>query len=170
MTMADRVAVLNGGRIEQIGVPEEIYKRPRSRFVADFIGESNFFSAADDGGATGTVVLADGTRVGHARQDRNHGGESVTLMVRPESIHIFRPEDAPPGSVRARTIQTAFLGNHTRVATECAASQDLVLIAVHSKGEIEPGLLETDREVALWWKPDDAVLIQEAGPQQEAEA
>src|SRR5438552_2615336 len=162
MTMADRVAVLNGGRIEQIGVPEEIYKRPRSRFVADFIGESNFFSAADDGGATGTVVLADGTRVGHARQDLNHGGESVTLMVRPESIHIFRPEDAPPGSVRARTIQTSFLGNHTRVATECAASQDLVLIAVHSKGEIEPGLLETDREVALWWKPDDAVLIQDA--------
>ena len=170
MTMADRVAVLNGGRMEQIGVPEEIYKRPRSRFVADFIGESNFFSAADDGGATGTVVLADGTRVGHARQDLNHGGESVTLMVRPESIHIFRPEDAPPGSVRARTIQTAFLGNHTRVATECATSQDLVLIAVHSKGEIEPGLLETDREVALWWKPDDAVLIQDAGSQKEAEA
>ena len=170
MTMADRVAVLNGGRIEQIGVPEEIYKRPRSRFVADFIGESNFFSAVADGGASGTVVLADGTRVGHARQDLNHGGESVTLMVRPESIHIFRSEDAPPGSVRARTIQTSFLGNHTRVATECAASQDLVLIAVHSKGEIEPGLLETDREVALWWKPDDAVLIEDAGSQKEAEA
>jgi spermidine/putrescine ABC transporter ATP-binding subunit len=166
MTMADRVAVLNLGKIEQIGVPEEIYRRPRSRFVADFIGESNFFAATVDHEAKGTVVLSDGTRVGHARQELNHGTKSVTLMVRPESIHVFRPENAPVGSLTARTIQTAFLGNHTRVATECAASQDLVLIAVHSKGEIDPGVLETDREVALWWKPDDAVLIEEAGSQE----
>src|SRR5262245_14373836 len=138
MTMADRVAVLNVGTIEQIGAPEEIYKRPRSRFVADFIGESNFFVATPDRSAEGTVVLADGTRVGHAHQELDEGAEAVTLMVRPESIHIFQPQNAPPGSLRARTIQTAFLGTHTRVATECAASQDLVLIAVHSKGEIEP--------------------------------
>ena len=59
MTMADRVAVLNVGKIEQIGVPEEIYKRPRSRFVADFIGESNFFPATLDGASKGTVVLTD---------------------------------------------------------------------------------------------------------------
>jgi spermidine/putrescine ABC transporter ATP-binding subunit len=163
MTMADRVAVLRVGRIEQIGVPEEIYKRPRSRFVADFIGESNFFDATVDGSAKGTVVLADGTRVGCTEQDLPAHAGSMTLMVRPESIHILRLESAPPGSLTARTIQTAFLGNHIRVATECAASQDLVLIAVHSKGEIEPDVLETDREVALWWKPDDAVLIEEAG-------
>src|SRR6266566_2491094 len=110
MSMADRIAVMNLGKIEQIGVPEEIYKRPRSRFVADFIGESNFFSAADDGGATGTVVLADGTRVGHARQDLNHGGESVTLMVRPESIHIFRPEDSPPSLGRTGPMRSLSTG------------------------------------------------------------
>jgi spermidine/putrescine transport system ATP-binding protein len=167
MTMADRVAVLNVGRIEQIGVPEEIYKRPRSRFVADLIGESNFFAATVDDGAHGTVVLKDGTRVGHARPEIQRDTRSVTLMVRPESIHIFRPENAPLGSLPARTIQTAFLGTHTRVATECAASQDLVLIAVHSKGEIESEVLEADREVALWWKPDDAVLMEEAGSQKE---
>jgi spermidine/putrescine transport system ATP-binding protein len=166
MTMADRVAVLNVGTIEQIGAPEEIYKRPRSRFVADFIGESNFFAATVDEGARGTAVLADGTRVGHAHHKLDDGAESVTLMVRPESIHIFQPGSAPPGSLRARTIQTAFLGTHTRVATECAASQDLVLIAVHSKGEIEPEVLEADREVALWWKPEDAVLIEEAGSEE----
>jgi spermidine/putrescine transport system ATP-binding protein len=171
MTMADRVAVLNVGRIEQVGEPEEIYKRPRSRFVADFIGESNFFEASVDGGAEGTVVLSDGTRVGHARADRADGAGAVTLMVRPESIHILTPEKAPPGSLRARTIQTSFLGAHTRVATTCAASQDLVLVAVHSKGDVEPEVLEADREVALWWRPDDAVLIHEAGSEdKEAQA
>ena len=163
MTMADRVAVMRAGTIEQVDVPEEIYKHPQSRFVADFIGESNFFAAIVDHGAPGTIVLADGTRVGHARQELSRETKAVTLMVRPESIHIFRPESAPPGSLSARTIQTAFLGTHTRVATECAASQDLVLIAVHSKGEIEPYVFEADREVALWWRPEDAVVIEEAG-------
>jgi len=164
MTMADRVAVLNVGTIEQIGSPEEIYKRPRSRFVADFIGESNFFAATVERGAEGTVVLSDGTRVGHARRDSNGGPTgAVTLMVRPESIHIFPPERAPEGALPARTIQTSFLGDHTQVATTCAASQDLVLLSVHSKGEIEPEVLEADREVALWWRPDDAVVIDEAG-------
>ena len=166
MTMADRVAVLRAGKVEQIGVPEEIYKRPQSRFVADFIGESNYFAATVDHGAAGTVVLADGTRVGHAQRELSRGTASVTLMVRPESIHISRPDTAPPGSLSARTIQAAFLGTHTRVATECAASQDLVLIAVHSKGESEPEVLEPDREVALWWSPEDAVVIEEAGSDQ----
>jgi spermidine/putrescine ABC transporter ATP-binding subunit len=170
MTMADRVAVLRLGTIEQVGAPEQIYKRPNSRFVADFIGESNFFEATVDGGPEGTVVLSDGTRVGHAAGGRADGDRSVTLMVRPESIHILPPEKAPPGSLRARTIQTSFLGAHTRVATTCEASQDLVLIAVHSKGEIEPQVLEADREVALWWRPDDAVLIHEAGSEDREEA
>jgi hypothetical protein len=90
-------------------------------------------------------------------------------MVRPESVHIFRPENAPPGSLPARTIKTSFLGSHTRVAATCKASQDLVLIAVHSKGDIEPEVLEADREVALWWKPDDAVVIHEAGTTEKEE-
>src|SRR5438034_1951641 len=51
MAMADRIAVLRAGRIEQTGAPDEIYSRPRSRFVADFIGESNFFDVSTDGGA-----------------------------------------------------------------------------------------------------------------------
>jgi spermidine/putrescine ABC transporter ATP-binding subunit len=169
MAMADRIAVLNLGKIEQIGSPEEMYKRPQSRFVADFIGESNFFDATADRGSDGTVVLADGARVGCAEQSRSSTADPVTLMVRPESIHIFRPDLAPPGAVSARTIHASFLGSYTRVAVASAASQDPVLIAVQRKGEIEPDALEPDREVALWWKPDDAVLIANPGNAEEEE-
>ena len=56
MTMADRIAVMEEGRIEQIGMPEEIYRRPASRFVADFIGESNFLEV--ERGSDGTVSPA----------------------------------------------------------------------------------------------------------------
>src|SRR5438132_421685 len=67
MAMADRIAVLRAGRVEQTGAPDEIYSRPRSRFVADFIGESNFFDASLAGAGPGVVTLADGTRVSCAR-------------------------------------------------------------------------------------------------------
>ena len=61
MSMADRIAVMNDGRIEHLGTPEEVYRRPASRFVADFIGDSNFFDAT----VTGDVAqLTDGSRVG----------------------------------------------------------------------------------------------------------
>jgi len=168
MAMADRIAVLNAGRIEQVGSPDEIYKRPRSRFVADFIGESNFFDVILDGREKGMAVLSDGTRVDSPSQDGSGGSKAATLMVRPESIQIFPAKDAPRGSVLARTVQTSFLGSYTRVAARCAASPDPVLIAVQDRGEIEAETMETDREVALWWKPDDAVLIEEAGKQEEA--
>jgi ABC-type Fe3+/spermidine/putrescine transport system ATPase subunit len=166
MAMSDRLAVLRAGRIEQTGAPEEIYSRPRSRFVADFIGESNFFDASLDGGGSGVVTLADGTRVSCSSDEVAPSAASVTLMVRPESIRIFDPAEAPPGSLRAETIQASFLGSYTRVAVRCGASPDPILIALQGKGaagaEFDP-----DKEVALWWKPEDAVLIVEAGEERE---
>ena len=170
MAMADRLAVLKLGHIEQVGTPDEIYTRPNSRFVADFIGESNFFEAKLDGPAKDTVVLADGTRVGCADHDLPGAVTAATLMVRPESIRIFGAENAPPGSLRAQTIQTSFLGSYTRVATHSAASPDPILVAVQGKGALEAESLEVDKEVALWWKPEDAVLIQEAGEREEGAA
>ena len=170
MAMADRIAVLNAGQIEQVGSPDEIYTRPRSRFVADFIGESNFFAATLDRDAKDTVVLADGTRVGCTDHDLPAGASAATLMIRPESIRIFGPEGAPPGSLTAQTIQTSFLGSYTRVATRSAASDDPILVAVQGKGALEAESLEIDKEVALWWKAEDAVLINEAGEPEEGAA
>ena len=63
MSMATRIAVMNEGRVEQIGAPSEIYYRPNSRFVADFIGESNFLEVDTRGSANGVVHLADGRPV-----------------------------------------------------------------------------------------------------------
>src|ERR671933_341661 len=78
MSMADRIAVMNLGVIEQLGTPFEIYRRPTSRFVADFIGDANFLDATVDGDV---ATLRDGTRV-PCRPEGARG--AATLMIRPE--------------------------------------------------------------------------------------
>jgi spermidine/putrescine ABC transporter ATP-binding subunit len=167
MAMADRIAVMNAGRIEQVGTPTEIYGRPRSRFVADFIGESNFFDVVLDANARGVAVLTDGSKVGCPDHELARGATPATLMVRPESIQVFSAEAAPPGSLRARTVQTSFLGSYTRVAVRCDAVEDPILVAMHRTGEMATEALEIDKEVALWWNADDAVVIVEAGNTEE---
>jgi spermidine/putrescine transport system ATP-binding protein len=88
LTMADRIAVMNGGKILQIGTPEEIYERPSARFVADFIGETNLLEATRIGERH--FRLASGETVETA--EAGPAGDAVTLAIRPERANL-----APPG-------------------------------------------------------------------------
>ncbi|GGR33511.1 ABC transporter ATP-binding protein [Agromyces mediolanus] len=93
MTMADTVAVMNKGRIEQMGAPEELYELPRTAFVANFLGQSNLFTG-DVVGATDTAIAVDaaGSRivVPTARAQRHSG--QVTVGVRPEKVELHREQ------------------------------------------------------------------------------
>jgi ABC-type Fe3+/spermidine/putrescine transport system ATPase subunit len=143
MSMATRIAVMNEGRVEQVGVPSEIYHRPRSRFVADFIGESNFLAPTTGGSMNGAV-----------------------LMVRPESIRISTERRE---GLRGRILQTSFLGNQTRVAVACDGVEAPVLASLFGRDQVNERDLKLDQEVTLWWEPDDAVLLPETHSPQEGE-
>ncbi|HJX21240.1 MAG TPA: ABC transporter ATP-binding protein, partial [Steroidobacteraceae bacterium] len=123
MAMADRIAVMNNGRLEQVGTPEEIYARPNSRFVADFVGESNFFEV--ERRADGTVVTAGGSPV-PCSAGATSGWSHATLMVRPEAIR-FSPHRGERLCLEGEVLQSSFLGSFTRVAIACAATQAPVL-------------------------------------------
>jgi ABC-type Fe3+/spermidine/putrescine transport system ATPase subunit len=140
MAMATRIAVMNEGRVEQVGEPGEIYNRPSSRFVADFIGESNFL---DGGSSNGSV-----------------------LMVRPERVRI---STEPRDGLRGRVLQTSFLGNQTRVAIACDGVEAPVLASLFGREPADTRDLKPDQEVTLWWEPDDAVLLPETHSPQEGE-
>jgi len=155
MSMATRIAVMSEGAIQQIGTPSEIYYRPRSRFVADFIGESNFLEVSTDSGA---VRLNDGRGV-PCSVNGWQGGTRATLMIRPEVVRVFAPHDAPDGAIQGRIVQTSFLGSETRVAIDCDASDVPLTVAQFGRERIAAGELSPDKEVALWWEPDDAVLL-----------
>jgi spermidine/putrescine transport system ATP-binding protein len=150
MSMADRIAVMNLGRIEQLGTPFEIYRRPTSRFVADFIGDANFLDVRVD---HDMAVLPDGTRV---RCAHAHLGSAV-MMIRPESLRVGDVVDAPSDAIRGRAVQSSFLGTRTRVAVETNCSPTPLIVAVH--GETAASVPREETEVAVWWDPADAILL-----------
>jgi len=166
MSMATRIAVLDEGRIEQIGTPSEIYYKPNSRFVADFIGESNFMEVDLTRAGDGVVHLVDGRPV-PANTNGKPSSDTATLMIRPESIHVSAGSDAPPGSLRGRVVQTSFLGSLTRVAVGCDPVSVPIIASLFGRERLEARTLTPDMEVSLWWDSGDAVLLTEPQPQEE---
>jgi spermidine/putrescine transport system ATP-binding protein len=143
MSMADRIAVMNDGRIEQLGSPEEVYRRPTTRFVADFIGDSNFFDATV---AHSVATLADGSRM-----PCRAGSGAAVVMVRPEAIRL----DGSGPSLSGRVVQTSFLGKHVRVAVETAATDAPVILALNDPSALPP----VGATVALSWAAEDAAVL-----------
>jgi spermidine/putrescine transport system ATP-binding protein len=92
LTMSDRIGVMNAGQLLQVGTPEEIYESPVNRFVADFIGETNFIDG--EVVAEGEVRLGNGAVV----KARTHTkpGSRVTLTLRPEKLSLNPPDTDPP--------------------------------------------------------------------------
>ena len=172
LSMATRIAVMASGRVRQVGPPREIYQRPVDRFVADFIGESNFLDGDWTDGGNGTGFrLRDGTAIRAPASADLAPTSRVALMIRPESVGVGR--QAPNGSTPAvvlggRAINVAFMGNHTRITVETDAGL-LVAIRFHETDEraFDEGLV--DREVHVWWDPRESTVVA-AGDDPEAQA
>ncbi len=154
MSMADRIAVLNEGTLEQLGTPHEVYRHPASRFVADFIGHANFIDVSVEGDV---AVLRDGTRVPCA------GGRPAgpaTLMLRPEVVRLANGAAPPAGSVPGRAVNASFLGNHVRVTVACPAIEAPLVLAL--QGHDAAAAPPVGAEAAVWWNASDGLLLEPA--------
>ena len=168
LALSDRVAVLNAGRVEQVGTPEDIYARPASRFVAGFVGHANLLPASVVG------------RVGEGWTCRFHGqvdllahaapggldlapGQTVTLMIRPEHVRVH-PSGTPAlsSALRARVTERTFQGAASRLALSldqgpsnpgAPPAQLLALLPGHA-----PGFPRGD-EILLTFDPAAAVIL-----------
>lgn len=146
LTMSDRIGVMHQGRLLQVGTPEEIYEHPRTRFIADFIGETNFLPVTVAG--PGEVRLAGG----EALRAITHAvaGTSAVLAVRPEKVSLYREGEAPPsgcncllGVVKRRV----YLGNSLYYHVDVGAA------TIRSRYDNAPGapaLAEGERVRAAW--------------------
>jgi len=151
MTMADRIVVMSKGRIEQIGTPADIYDRPETRFVADFIGAANFFEGVTRGTGPARVFCC---RSGLMLPLPLGAPDATTLVIRPERIAFVtdNAQDALRGTVtRARQI-VAFMEYIVTLP-----SGDLVIVQAQRRA-VAPQMSEGDA-VAIAWPAADSILL-----------
>jgi spermidine/putrescine ABC transporter ATP-binding subunit len=160
LSLADRLAVIDHGRIEQVGTPVEVYERPRTAFVAGFIGQSNFFrgeivEAAADGGRG--VLRGEGGHLFHAGNPLHLAVRSpAVLSVKDQRIRL-RPARSPAAvnSLPATIESVSYLG--TAVQYVCRIEGRPIVALVGNDGH-QP-VLSADARVWVEWHPDDAVLL-----------
>ena len=161
MSMSDRIAIMNCGRIDQIGPPSEVYERPANPFVGRFLGEANLIegTVVGEAGTFARFALPLGNELRAPRSDRCHGGRGM-LFIRPERIEIApgtSTADAPhrnalPGRVRRCT----FLGNILRYSVDV---DGMVPVTVDLQNAVGVTPLAADTPVLLHWPVADSLIL-----------
>ena len=150
LTMSDRIGVMSHGKLQQIGSPKDIYTRPVNRFVASFIGESNFLPATGDPGG---IRLATGDHLDLPTPVA--AGRQVTLTVRPEQIRLVPPEEG----IRATVTNLVYFGTDTHCHVALSDGSEVV-IRLQSPATGEAGL-EIGQKVGLRLAPGAAQILED---------
>jgi spermidine/putrescine transport system ATP-binding protein len=165
LTMSDRIAVMNRGRIEQVGTPEDLYDRPATPFVADFIGTTNLLSGTVAALREGeSVIRLDSGDACIAGSDGCEPGKSIQFSVRPEAIRLERVEVGATdgnGSNRADRArlagaveQVAYLGSAIQYHIRTDGGLAVTVLASRTGPRFESG-----DKVVLAWSPTDALIL-----------
>lgn len=158
LTMSDRIAVMNLGRVEQVGTSEEIYARPQTRFVAAFIGEANFLEGrVAAAGADGVTVDVEGLRI-VAAADRAAGlpgvGETVTVSVRPEHVKLGAAAAQARNRWDGRVQDVTFMGAVVRARIVLGGVALIAEVHNDAAGGLSPGA-----SVVAGWAPGHTVVL-----------
>ncbi|MCB9419794.1 MAG: ABC transporter ATP-binding protein [Ardenticatenaceae bacterium] len=160
LAMSDRIAVMHAGKVAQVADPATIYNQPVNRFVADFIGETNFLPAQITAVTPERAALTLAEQTVWAAVDEPVAiGQPATLTIRPEKVYVARPEKgngraALPGQVQ----QIMYLGTDTRYAIQLQDGLTLVALARNLNGD---GPLHLGEPVQVYWHEADARLLTE---------
>ncbi|MGV6873614.1 ABC transporter ATP-binding protein [Pseudochelatococcus sp. B33] len=155
LTMSDRIAVFNKGVIEQIGTPREIYDHPATRFVAEFIGETNLIEGTVERveGETATVRLPGGGEIGVPAGKAATASASVLVSVRPERIHLGTDAGGRRNALHSTIVDSVYQGDHLRVQLDDGA-HGFIVHSDRRTGEWMPGA-----PVVASFQPDDCWVI-----------
>jgi putative spermidine/putrescine transport system ATP-binding protein len=150
MSLSDRIALFNSGKIEQVGSPETLYKAPETLFTARFLGDSNVFELDRSPGST--VAWADRSWAVEPRtvSDRARAASQAALVVRPEDVHIaVDPADVPPGAnaVPATVLDVHYLGSYRTVVLAYAGG-----VTGRARLDASETQLPLGAAVTAWWR------------------
>jgi spermidine/putrescine transport system ATP-binding protein len=165
LAMSDRIAVMNGGRVEQIGSPREIYEHPETAFVADFIGSLNALDLLIDERVGAYVVARFGEdeRIVVPVGSDYRAGDALRVAVRPERVQIGQSGDAgvDGGSRLTGTIdEVVYLGMYTQFHVDTQAGR----IVCHRLADESLGPLGPGSRVTLSWQAEHASVLSDAVP------
>jgi spermidine/putrescine transport system ATP-binding protein len=164
LTMSDRIAVMNRGRVEQIGVPEDVYERPATTFVAGFIGVSNLMPAVVTG--AGKVRLEQGPEVTGNTGDLV-SGEGCYAVVRPEKLQVELVERGAAGSnglprVEGVVESSLYLGTATQIVVGLGEDVRMTVLVPNASESERQHLPGGGARVALSWEPEHMHLVRES--------
>jgi spermidine/putrescine transport system ATP-binding protein len=162
MTMSDRIAVMSLGKVKQMGTPVEIYERPANRFVADFIGESNFLEgrikSLTANEACVFIPELDDELIGIPVSEGLVNGEEVTVSIRPEKIHITE-KGMSEDSFQAQVVNTVYIGTDTHVYVNVHGRQ-LKVFEQNRISRLDPGSFYTiGQQVYLVMMPENVLVL-----------
>jgi spermidine/putrescine transport system ATP-binding protein len=150
MTMADRIVIMNGGHIEQLGTPSELYERPKTAFVAGFLGVSNLLEGTVAG--EDRVTLSDGTAVQVPREVLAGRTGTVRIGVRPEKLRIGGGE---ANSLTGRVTESAYIGVSTQYILDTPAGP----VTIYVQNDRTGGQVATGERLELSWSPDSTFVV-----------
>ena len=161
LTMSDRIAVMNGGRIEQCSGPEDVYERPETTFVAGFIGVSNLLPAK---AGSGEVDLDSGPTVSTAGASRFSPGERCFAVVRPEKLSVSTSDQAPTDrpSIDGVVESSLYLGTSTQMSVAVADDVKMTVLVPNANEADRQQLPGGGARVKLSWTPENMHLVSQS--------
>jgi spermidine/putrescine transport system ATP-binding protein len=159
LTMSDRIAVMDGGRVEQVDGPRALYERPATPFVADFIGVSNTLRLRVDRREGGLVAmeLGDGMRLIAPEPAGGVPHDGVTITVRPEKVALEPDPDAEGSRVRGVVRDHVYLGSITQLEIELQTGESLIVHLLND--DRAPAGIEPGRDLVLGWAARHSFVI-----------
>ncbi|MEB3102097.1 ABC transporter ATP-binding protein [Ferviditalea candida] len=160
LTMSDRICVMNHGRIEQIDTPENLYNKPKNRFVAEFIGEINLLKAEYIGTEAGQArVKILGEQITSIRLENISGElrhrQSALIAVRPENIQIFEPGSPLQHGIKAKVRNLVYVGDAVKVKTSTETGEEITLRVPSRLSDA----VSCGKEILLGWESQYASMI-----------
>ncbi|MBZ9868495.1 ABC transporter ATP-binding protein [Mesorhizobium sp. CA15] len=156
LSMSDRIVVMNAGSAEQIGTPEEVYERPATAFVADFLGKANMLSGTVSRSDGPTIVtLAGGQTVNVLSPKALPQGSAVTVVVRPQKLSVAR---ASANRLPGRVVSASYLGGSAIYEVDIGGKAN-----IRANAPIDGRVLREGEAIELGFDADDCVLLDETG-------
>ncbi|WP_193173176.1 ABC transporter ATP-binding protein [Nisaea nitritireducens] len=153
LTMSDRIAVFNDGKIQQLAKPADLYERPDNAFVAQFIGENNRLSGKVTAvNGTGCTVEVAGNAVQSLKVNISGQGDTSTLSIRPERVQLAPEPGSLPNIFDGKVLELIYLGDHIRCRMSCCGDDEFIVKVpnTHQHTSIAKG-----DDVRVGWEIDD---------------